>query len=357
MQRYADLQNTINRMHTCLYCGLTGVHPKGRFCPAYGKRCYRCKKFNHFAFICKSSRDKRANIRGVKCQQEEHTSWIKHLTKDANEIEEDSDDSADEEVEARLAEHMKMFSHPGKTNHSNGQAGIQRRITTDDTRANWIKKDLSTRQEKTHRQVENVALFEQINKMQKEIKHIKSELAVIEAENTQLRKNLLKQRKELDKCQITINKLHCIIQQQRKEIDDFTLRTESCESIGGDHQIAEELVNTAGSEVIEIERKSDNQTEEVECGENEENDMSAFNNRNRRNHERLTPEDRHFISSTLWLKEEAEDLTIFCQDLQARLRCIIRRLDDEQESRLDERQFDHTQILRQYDEKSRKGKL
>ena len=115
------MQNTINRVHTCLYCGLTGVHPKGRFCSAYGKRFYRCKKFNHFAFICKSSRDKRSNIRGVKCQQEEHTIWIKHLTKDANEIEEDSYDSADEEVEARLAEHMKMFSHPGKTNHLNGQ--------------------------------------------------------------------------------------------------------------------------------------------------------------------------------------------------------------------------------------------
>lgn len=39
----------------CAYCGMTGRHPAGRDCPAYGKRCNKCNRFNHFASVCKSS--------------------------------------------------------------------------------------------------------------------------------------------------------------------------------------------------------------------------------------------------------------------------------------------------------------
>lgn len=36
----------------CHYCGLTGNHPEGKNCPAYGKRCSQCQRFNHFAAVC-----------------------------------------------------------------------------------------------------------------------------------------------------------------------------------------------------------------------------------------------------------------------------------------------------------------
>ena len=275
------------------------------------------------------------------------------MRKDANEKEEDSDDSADAEFESGLAEHMKM---------SCNLVEIQTRIIPEESRANLIKNDLSMtqeRSEKTHRQVENVALFKQINAMQQEIKYIKSELAGTKAQNITLRENISKQRKEWDKCQLTINKLYCIIQQQKKDNDGLKLREEACESIGRDLLIAEEFVNTAESEMIEMEQTPDYQTEEIQCSENEENDMyeNVFNNSSRRNHERLTQEDRHFIDSISWLKEEAEDLTIVCHDLQARLRCVIETLDNEQELKLEERLFDQTQLLRQYDWKREKWKL
>ena len=38
------------------YCGLSGVHNKGRECPAYHKRCYKCNKRDHFAVVCRTMR-------------------------------------------------------------------------------------------------------------------------------------------------------------------------------------------------------------------------------------------------------------------------------------------------------------
>ena len=36
----------------CTYCGLLGVHQKGYNCPAFGKQCYVCGKYDHFATVC-----------------------------------------------------------------------------------------------------------------------------------------------------------------------------------------------------------------------------------------------------------------------------------------------------------------
>ena len=38
----------------CGFCGLIGVHVKGKDCPAFGKKCNKCHKWNHFAVVCKS---------------------------------------------------------------------------------------------------------------------------------------------------------------------------------------------------------------------------------------------------------------------------------------------------------------
>ena len=37
---------------SCGYCGNTGTHPPGRNCPAYGKQCLKCGKYNHYASCC-----------------------------------------------------------------------------------------------------------------------------------------------------------------------------------------------------------------------------------------------------------------------------------------------------------------
>ena len=38
------------------YCVLSGVHIKGRGCPAYHNRCYKCNKMDHFAVVCRTKR-------------------------------------------------------------------------------------------------------------------------------------------------------------------------------------------------------------------------------------------------------------------------------------------------------------
>ena len=43
---------TTERLQPCGYCGLSGLHPIGRQCPVYGKRCFQCHKIFHFAAVC-----------------------------------------------------------------------------------------------------------------------------------------------------------------------------------------------------------------------------------------------------------------------------------------------------------------
>ena len=46
----------------CGYCGLFGVHPRGWACPAFGKRCYRCNKIDHFAVVCRTKLERKHNM-------------------------------------------------------------------------------------------------------------------------------------------------------------------------------------------------------------------------------------------------------------------------------------------------------
>ena len=36
------------------YCDSTGAHKPGQNCPAYGKQCLKCSKYNHFVKCCNS---------------------------------------------------------------------------------------------------------------------------------------------------------------------------------------------------------------------------------------------------------------------------------------------------------------
>ena len=51
-----------NISERCNYCGLSGVHIKGRGCPAYHKRCYKCNKRDHFAVVCRTKQNIKERI-------------------------------------------------------------------------------------------------------------------------------------------------------------------------------------------------------------------------------------------------------------------------------------------------------
>lgn len=58
LQRYSGNTNKRAQGHICANC-VFEVPPEGRTCPAYGKKCNNCLKYNHFVAVCISywSRD------------------------------------------------------------------------------------------------------------------------------------------------------------------------------------------------------------------------------------------------------------------------------------------------------------
>ena len=46
------------KKHKCQFCGLTGVHDKGTDCPAFGKKCHKCHKWNNFSSLCESGNNR-----------------------------------------------------------------------------------------------------------------------------------------------------------------------------------------------------------------------------------------------------------------------------------------------------------
>ncbi|KAL9952955.1 hypothetical protein ACROYT_G040288 [Oculina patagonica] len=45
-------QKPVEGASVVTYCGKTGTHTPGRNCPAYGKQCLKCGKYNHYASCC-----------------------------------------------------------------------------------------------------------------------------------------------------------------------------------------------------------------------------------------------------------------------------------------------------------------
>ena len=50
----------------CNYCGKTGKHPPGKNCPAYGKKCTVCGRYNHFQKVCRFKKNDSGNSAGQK---------------------------------------------------------------------------------------------------------------------------------------------------------------------------------------------------------------------------------------------------------------------------------------------------
>ena len=51
--RNADIRERGQTAEPCNYCELSGVHNRGRNCPAYGVQCETCKKFDHYSSVCR----------------------------------------------------------------------------------------------------------------------------------------------------------------------------------------------------------------------------------------------------------------------------------------------------------------
>ena len=79
---------------------MTGVHEKGRDCPAYGKKCRKCHKWNHYSSVCKFEGSHGQNFRGRKPGRGRTRGTIKKTTEDAEST------SSDDEFFGQAAEHL-----------------------------------------------------------------------------------------------------------------------------------------------------------------------------------------------------------------------------------------------------------
>ena len=102
-----DNSDTYFTSDTCSYCGLTGVHRKGRNCPAYGAQCEICNKYDHFTYVCRfNGRKHDAETKSHRSNQDEHVR--KWRIKKAKEEHLESDTSSDEEFIEKSASHMRI---------------------------------------------------------------------------------------------------------------------------------------------------------------------------------------------------------------------------------------------------------
>ena len=90
------------KKHKCQYCGLFGVHEKGKDCPAYGKKCHKCHKLYHFSSVCKSESACSHKFRRQKQSKRKSSGRIKKTTEDAESR------SSDDDFLSQAVEHLKQ---------------------------------------------------------------------------------------------------------------------------------------------------------------------------------------------------------------------------------------------------------
>ena len=97
----------------CGYCGQVGTHDEGKNCPAYGKRCKKSGKYNHFALVCKSANqpgvDWKGQGKGLE-QEQRQTKFTnqRRQVKKASEETTDSSTSSDDEFFCQAVRHIKQ---------------------------------------------------------------------------------------------------------------------------------------------------------------------------------------------------------------------------------------------------------
>ena len=92
-ERHSDGKKE-EKKNACPYCNLTGKHPPGRNCPAYGQKCRRCERMNHFEAAC------RANIDKPKWKEKRKEDKKKKVrsTKEDDRTEEDTEEDTEDET-------------------------------------------------------------------------------------------------------------------------------------------------------------------------------------------------------------------------------------------------------------------
>ena len=88
------------KKHKCQFCRLAGVHEKGKDCPAFGKKCHKCHKWNHFSSVCKSGNNRSYKHRKQKPGRAKKR-MIKKTTADHAES-----TSSDDEFSSQAAKHL-----------------------------------------------------------------------------------------------------------------------------------------------------------------------------------------------------------------------------------------------------------
>ncbi len=88
----------------CSYCGRSGVHKPGENCPAYGKQCNKCKRYNHFASVCRTQTEDQPG----KERKSKKKSYKKenHDVKKATEVQDST--SSDDEFIGKVNTHLKI---------------------------------------------------------------------------------------------------------------------------------------------------------------------------------------------------------------------------------------------------------
>ena len=92
------------RTQQCYHCGSARVHSDMKDCPAYGKKCNKCRKSNHFAAVCKSN----GQVQAPSDRRRRRRTYARRITDDRETAEQESDSvtSSDEEFLSRSVAHM-----------------------------------------------------------------------------------------------------------------------------------------------------------------------------------------------------------------------------------------------------------
>ena len=105
VRRHGFKQTCINNEDSpCGYCGLSGVHIKGRGCPAYSKRCYKCNKRDHFAVVCRTKRHRKG---GIYTQHNIVPETIMFKLK-RTKLESRNKEESDDKIQAKYVGHLNM---------------------------------------------------------------------------------------------------------------------------------------------------------------------------------------------------------------------------------------------------------
>ncbi|VDI07357.1 Hypothetical predicted protein [Mytilus galloprovincialis] len=108
----------------CGYCGFD--HGEGRKCPAYGKQCRNCEKYNHFASVCRTEK-KKQQYRAGNFRRGERS--VKKTTEDKIETDSNTDVSDYDEDEDYFGETIQHIMKIRKVKTIQGVRDIEKTVT------------------------------------------------------------------------------------------------------------------------------------------------------------------------------------------------------------------------------------